>query len=118
MLKVFEYSHLGGSEILKARYPEIDAAIDETIAAIGEDFRNFESRESGRLSRGPLYAPRSINKAFRDQFSVRGFHELKQYFEIDVPGWAHLKARGHKQVDFAMDRVLVEVQLGKYFAMF
>lgn len=60
MKAVFEYSHLGGAEILKARYPEIDAAIDETIVAIGDDFRTFQSRESGRRSRGLLYAPIAI----------------------------------------------------------
>ncbi len=117
MLKAYEYSHLGGAEILEARYPEIDAAVDEVIAAIGNDFRTFRSRESGRRSRGLLYAPRSINRAFREQFNARGFRELKRYFDVEVPGWVRLR-RGFKQIDFARDRVLVEVQLGKYFAMF
>lgn len=118
MRTVFEYSHLGGSEILETRYPEIDAAIDETIVAIGSDFRTFQSREGGRRSRDLLYAPKGINKAFREQFNARGFTELKRYFDIDVPGWTRLRAKGFKQIDFARGRVLVEVQLGKYFAMF
>lgn len=118
MKAVFEYSHLGGAEILKARYPEIDAAIDETIVAIGDDFRTLQSRESGRRSRGLLYAPIAINAAFRKQFNARGFKELKRYFDIDVPGWTKLRAPGFKQIDFTRERVLVEVQLGKYFAMF
>lgn len=118
MKAVFEYSHLGGSEILAARYPEIDAAIDEAIIAIGNDFRTFKSGEGGRRSQGLLYAPKAINAAFREQFSARGFKELKRYFDIEVPGWTKLPARGFKQIDFARDRVLVEVQLGKYFAMF
>jgi hypothetical protein len=118
MKAVFEYSHLGGAEILKARYPEIDAAIDEVILATGNDFRSFQSREPGRRARGLLYTPKGINKAFKEQFSERGFKELKRYFDIDVPGWVRMKTRGFKQIDFARDRVLVEVQLGKYFAMF
>ena len=118
MRTVFEYSHLGGSEILKARYPSIDLAINDTIGAIGEDFRTFKSREKGRRLDSLLYAPKSINKAFKKEFGDRDFKELKRYFEIDVPGWTRLRAKGHKQVDFARDRVLVEVQLGKYFAMF
>jgi len=118
MKAVFEYSHLGGAEILKARYPEIDAAIDEVIVAIGDDFQNFQSRESGRRSRGLLYAPKQINRAFNEEFNKRGFHELKRFFAIEVPGWTRLRARGFKQIDFTRDRVLVEVQLGKYFAMF
>jgi hypothetical protein len=118
MRVVFEYSHLGGAEILQSRFPAIDAAINEAISAVGEDFRTFQSRESGRRTRDLLYAPRGINKAFKEEFNSRGFNELKRYFDIDVPGWTRLRLRGHKQVDFALDRVLVEVQLGKYFAMF
>lgn len=118
MRRVFEYSHLGGAEILKARFPAINAAIDQTIAAVGEDFRTFRSRERGRRSRDLLYAPKSINRAFKNEFQARGFRELKRYFDIEVPGWTRLRTRGHKQIDFASDRVLVEVQLGKYFAMF
>jgi len=118
MKAAFEYSHLGGAEILKARYPEIDAAIDEAILAIGNDFRTFQSGEAGRRARGLLYAPIGINAAFKREFGARGFRELKRYFDIDVPGWKRLPAQGFKQVDFSRERVLVEVQLGKYFAMF
>lgn len=118
MRAIFEYSHLGGAEILKAHYPEIDAAIDEVIVAIGGDFQTFQSREPGRRSRGPLYAPKEINKAFREEFNKRDFTQLKRFFDIKGPGWTTLRTRGFKQIDFARDRVLVEVQLGKYFAMF
>lgn len=31
---VYEYSHLGGSEILQVRYPEIDLEIREVINAV------------------------------------------------------------------------------------
>lgn len=113
---VFEYSHLGGAEILRARYPEIDDAIGEAIAATGSDFRVVPSRE--RTKQGQmLYSPTQMNRAFKREFDARGFSELKRTFQVDVPGWRNL-GRGFKQVDFARDRVLVEVQLGKYFAMF
>lgn len=117
MRKVYEYSHLGGAEILKVRYPDVDAAIDEAIAATGEDFQTFKSLEPGRRSRGDLYAPKEMNVAFKREFNARGFKEIRRYFDTSVPGWITLRAKGHKQVDFARDRVLVEVQLGKYFAM-
>ena len=36
-----------------------------------------------------------------------------------MPGWDTSEIQpGTKQIDFARDRVLVEVQFGKYFAMF
>ena len=39
--------------------------------------------------------------------------------KIEIPGWDTSEIRGgDKQIDFAKDRVLIEVQLGKYFAMF
>jgi hypothetical protein len=109
--KVFEYSHLGGSEILKLRFPEIDQAIDDAIVGIGSNFRTFESKESSRKAKGLLYAPKGMNRAFREQFSDRGFKELKRYFDIEVPGWTRLRARGHKQIDFARDRLLFFVIL-------
>ena len=64
MKAVFEYSHLGGAEILRERYPEIDAAIDEAIVAIGDDFRTKLSRERGRRQGQMLYDPGSMNRAF------------------------------------------------------
>lgn len=45
MYKVYEYSHLGDSEILKVRYPEIDKSIDKVIENI---FIN-EKTKSGKM---------------------------------------------------------------------
>ncbi len=42
---VYEYSHLGGSEILQVRYPEVDADIDAVIASIKDVPRTKESKE-------------------------------------------------------------------------
>lgn len=115
---VFEYSHLGGAEILASKYPDIDVAISETVEAIGSDFRTFVSKEKGWRQGQLLYNPTQMNRAFKEQFTARGFTELRRYFDVDVPDWKKLPDRGFKQIDFARDRVLVEVQLGKYFAMF
>ena len=65
-----------------------------------------------------LYDPKAMNRAFKREFNARDFEELKRSFDIDVPGWMRLPRKGRKEIDFARDRVLVEVQLGKYFAMF
>ena len=116
MRSVFEYSHLGGAEILQIHYPAIDTAINEAIGAIGDDFRTKQSREKTRYG-DMLYDPAAMNSAFKREFTARGFSELKRSFDIDVPGWKNL-GRGRKEIDFSRDRVLVEVQLGKYFAMF
>ena len=60
-----------------------------------------------------------MNKAFQREFAARGFSELKRQVAPNVPGWDTSEVQaGTKQIDFARDRVLVEVQFGKYFAMF
>lgn len=118
MKVVYTYSHLGGAEILQLRFPSVDLAIGEAIEATGNDFVSKVSEEDttfGKL----LYSPKAINAAFRTEFQSRGFKELKRRVKPNVPGWDTSELQtGTKQIDFARDRVLVEVQLGKYFAMF
>ena len=115
---VHTYSHLGGAEILAVRFPEINTQIDEAINAARSDFRTKRSREQSRQHR-LLFDPRSMNAKFKQEFEARGFHELRRSVAPNVPGWdtSEMNA-GYKQIDFAKERVLVEVQLGKYFAMF
>ena len=115
---VHVHSHMGGAEILQVRFPNINRLIDETVAATGNDFRIKQSQERTRQGR-ILFDPRAMNAEFRRQFHARGFNELKRDVTPNVPGWNTDELRvGSKQVDFALDRVLVEVQFGKYFAMF
>ena len=117
MIKVYEYSHLGGSEILTVRYPEIEREIDDVIAAITGLEKTKESQEKTKQGR-MLYSPTEINKRFRDEFRARGYDELRESYAIELPGHP-VKIRGaFKQVDFVKGRALVEVQFGKYFAMF
>ena len=118
MYIAYVYSHLGGAEILATRFPEIDKLIDESVRATGSDFRTKVSSERGKRGR-QLYSPRAMNAAFAREFGARGFSELKREVEPNVPDWDTSGMRpGFKQIDFAYDRVLVEVQFGKYFAMF
>ncbi len=115
---VHYHSHLGGAEILQVRYPQINRLINEAIVATGADFRTKESRERGRAGE-MLYDPSAMNRAFKREFQRRGFAELRRHVERNVPGWNTDEINvGYKQVDFFRDRVLVEVQFGKYFAMF
>ena len=115
---VHTYSHLGGSEILAVRFPEINEEIDAAIAATESDFRTKRSRERSRQHR-MLFDPRAMNGRFKQEFEARGFRELRRSVSPNVPGWdTSAMGDGYKQIDFAKERVLVEVQLGKYFAMF
>ncbi|MCW5876251.1 MAG: hypothetical protein KIS85_05140 [Anaerolineales bacterium] len=113
---VHEYSHLGGSEILTVKYPEIRLEILEVIASIQAN-RTKESLE--KTKRGKLlYSPIDMNRQFKAQFYSRGFRELKDTYTITVPN-SDVKITGaYKQIDFVKEQVLVEVQMGKYAFMF
>lgn len=117
MYKVFEYSHLGGAEILQVRFPQINEEIDAAIAAIADVTRTKRSEEKTRKGR-LLYSPKDLNRRFRDEFRKFGFRELRDSFDIEIPGHPYKIKGNYKQVDFAKDGVLCEVQFGKYFSMF
>ena len=117
MKKVYEYSHLGGSEILQIHYPEIVKDIDEIITGIGDLGKTKISREKtmpGQL----LYSPKELNSRFKQGFRNLGYHELRDTYTITMPNYP-VEIRGaFKQIDFVKSRVLVEVQFGKYAFMF
>jgi hypothetical protein len=114
--KVFEYSHLGGSEILESRFPNINEEIDRVIGTVRAS-RTKVSKE--KTMRGELlFSPRELNRQFREAFRKHGFSELKDIYNIELPNYPLVIKGAFKQVDFAKERVLVEVQFGKYAFMF
>ena len=116
MRKVFEYSHLGGLEILQVRYPHIEREIDEIIDSVKISKRTKISRE--KTKRGKLlYSPKDMNRAFKKEFYNRGWTELKDLYEIEAYDKKY-KIKAYKQIDFLKGKVLVEVQFGKYAFMF
>jgi len=69
MKKVYEYSHLGGSQILKVDYPEIDKEIDAVIDGIAGLKKTKKSKEKkrGRFLKipkphRPLFQKKKIKK--------------------------------------------------------
>ncbi len=117
MKKVYEYSHLGGSEILKVHYPEIEQEIDAVISGIKSIEKTKVSKEktmSGRL----LYSPKELNKQFKQRFLTLGYTDLRDTYTISIPHYPTEIRGAFKQIDFVKSRVLVEVQFGKYAFMF
>ncbi len=112
----YEYSHLGGAEILQVRYPEIHEEIREVIGNVVAP-RTKVSREKTMPGR-KLYSPTAINKRFAAEFSSRGYRHLRNTYTLEIPN-SDVAIRGaYKQVDFVKGKVLVEVQFGKYAFMF
>ena len=113
---VYEYSHLGGSEILQVRYPSINEEINTVIKSVQaeKDKLSKEKTKQGKM----LYGPKSMNAQFTVGFREKGFQELRDYYTISIPNYSTEIPNAYKQVDFVKDRVLVEVQFGKYAFMF
>jgi hypothetical protein len=117
MKTVYEYSHLGGSEILQVRYPEIAREIADVILEIKNVPRTKKSKEKTKAGK-MLYSPKYLNRAFREGLHKRGFHEKRAPFEVALPGYPVRIKGAFKQIDFVKSDVLVEVQFGKYAFMF
>ncbi len=113
---VYEYSHLGGAEILRVRYPEQERDINEIISSI-EARRTKISREKTMRGR-ELYSPKDMNQQFRQAFAARGYAQLRDTYTITMPNSEVSIAGAFKQIDFVKGSVLVEVQFGKYAFMF
>lgn len=114
---VYEYSHLGGKQILQVDHPEILKDIHAVIAGIRKVEKVKKSQEKTKMGK-MLFSPRDLNQRFKKGFSARGYRELKDTYTMEFPDY-DVKITGcYKQVDFAKDKILIEVQLGKYFAMF
>jgi hypothetical protein len=116
MKVVYEYSHLGGSEILIVRYPEINQQIYEVIGSI-KALKLKKSKEKTKLDR-MLYSPKDMNNQFTTAFNQRGFNEIRDHYTITIPNSETAIKGAYKQVDFVNGKVLVEVQFGKYAFMF
>lgn len=116
MRVVYEYSHLGGAEILQLRYPECHRDVYEVIASIRAR-RSKISKEKTKMGR-ELYSPVDMNNQFRDAFSARGYREIRDTYTIVLPNSDIAIPGAFKQIDFVKDKVLVEVQFGKYAFMF
>jgi len=116
MKVVYEYSHLGGAEILKVRYSNHNQEIYDVIRAVRAR-RIKISREKTKKGKA-LYSPVDMNEQFRNEFSRRGFREIRDTYTIALPNSDISIPGAFKQVDFVKDSVLVEVQFGKYAFMF
>jgi hypothetical protein len=112
----YEYSHLGGSEILHVRYPEVERELTQVIAGVSA-MRSKASEEKGKRGR-MLYSPKDMNAQFTESFQTLGYRELRDAYTITIPDSDVAIPGAFKQIDFVKGKILVEVQFGKYFAMF
>lgn len=113
---VYEYSHLGGSEILRVRYPKYEQEIYDVINLV-KAHKTKISKEKTKQGK-QLYSPIDMNNHFQKEFQNRGYSELRDTYTIQIPDSDVAITGAYKQVDFVKEKVLVEVQFGKYAFMF
>lgn len=113
---IYEYSHLGGIEIMKVRYPDLWEEVRTAIQRVepGKPKVSKEKTMKGRL----LVSPTDMNSQFKAIFTDLGYVELRDTFSIKLDNSDYQIDGCYKQVDFTKDKVLIEVQFGKYPFMF
>jgi hypothetical protein len=117
MRVVYEYSHLGGKQILLVDYPKIFQEIHEVINSVGKLEKTKISQE--KTMKGELlYSPKELNTIFTQAFNDRNFREIRDRYDIVIPNCEKVIKGSYKQVDFVKEEVFVEVQFGKYAFMF
>ena len=99
------------------RYPDHNQEILDVISEIPNPGRHKESKEKTKTGQ-MLYAPKELNKLFTDGFHTRGWSEIRDYYDIELPDYPYIVKGAFKQCDFRKDKVSVEVQFGKYAFMF
>ena len=105
---VYEYSHLGGREILQVRQPDILKEIDDVVKQIAAT-KSKISKEKTMVGK-QLYSPKDMNQQFRVAFESKGYAEVRDTYDITLPN-SNLRIKGaFKQIDYVKNRVLVEVQ--------
>jgi len=113
---LYEYSHLGGAEILQVRYPKLLREINDVIDRV-QPKRTKLSKEKTKVGK-MLFAPIDMNGQFKTLFREYDFNELKDTYTIELPKYKTKIPGAFKQIDFVKQNVLVEVQFGKYAFMF
>ncbi len=134
---VEQYSHLNGYEFLLVHKPKLWKEIKAVIASIdAAAFKTKVSKEKTMMG-AFLYSPGAMNKAIEAEFKKHGWQQRRaayyvtrdaklirktlnlspeeQRAEIEAAG--EEATRSYNQTDFVKDRVAVEVQFGKYFAV-
>jgi hypothetical protein len=132
-----QYSHLNGWEFLKVHKPKLLREIEGVIASVdAAKFRTKVSKEKTMVG-AKLYSPRAMNDALREQFRRHGWNERTTAYYVTRDAKLIRKTlnlppdeqrrmiveageeatRSYNQTDFVKDRVAVEVQFGKYFAV-
>lgn len=112
MKVVEEFSHKGGREFIREKFPREMDEIYQIISKVDlNGYKTKTSREKTMLGK-MLYSPVALNKAFKSEFESLGWssHERNRIYLPFGKG-------AFREMDFIKNRLGVEVQFGKYAFM-
>lgn len=72
---VYEYSHLGGGEILKVKFPQIEQEVLKVIRAVKPTKTKISKEKTMRGKK--LFAPVDMNEQFKNNFNALGYNEIR-----------------------------------------
>ncbi len=117
------YSFNNGQEVIASQYSsllrEVHTAIKSVDAAQHKSKESKEKTMPGRM----LYSPKSINQAFKSEFSKTGWNSIRISCEYPTNYYTrgYENRSTHKgafrEMDFVKDKLGIEVQFGKYAFM-
>lgn len=134
---VEKYSHLNGEEYLIVHNSKIYEEIKDVIEKIdASKFLTKESKEKTKVGR-TLYNPDAINREFKRLFKEYEWEEVRRSYFISSSydlvkileplsyseQQKYVKENNlnllhsYNQTDFVKEKIAVEIQLGKYFAV-
>lgn len=132
------YSHLNGLEFLIVHKPKLWEEISKVIENV-DSSKTLTKISSEKTKKGKLlYSPSGLNYLFKDEFTKRNWQEMRTHYYVNedlqttknivsirdemlqresIENAGFIAYRTYNQVDFVKERVAVEVQFGKYFAV-
>jgi len=114
MRVVSEYSHLGGLEILKSKFPDEYKDILDVISSVRPGIKF--SNDATRMGKA-MYDQKVINKQFKTNFNAKHFTAVKDKYRVDYLDESGKSYSTFKETDFVKGQVGIEVQFGKYAFM-
>jgi hypothetical protein len=115
------------SYFVEKQYPQLLQEIHQVIAGVDESVHLTKESEEKTMKGEMLYAPGSLNDAFKEQFRrIGGWGRMRVKAEYSVKsqpflaqGYAAEKANrnAYREMDFLKEKLGVEVQFGKYAFM-
>jgi hypothetical protein len=132
-----EYSHLNGKEYLLVHHKSTLQEIYDVIAKVDAS-KHLTKESQEKTKKGKfVYSPGSLNEEYKVEFYKLGWEERRRNFfvstdpnvvkQLEPLGYQEqkelLEQQGlplypsFNQTDFVKNKIAVEVQLGKYFAV-